>query len=328
MNKAVILGCNSFSGSHLTFYLLKKNFKILGFSRSIKEDIFLPYKKSPYLKNFNFIKFNLKTDFNLIKHKIDKFRPEFIIDFSGQGMVAQSFDDPINWIETNVISKLKIMEYVIKSSYLKKYIKISTPEVYGSINRRVSPAQLYNPSSPYALSHSMIDTLFNFYNKKNQFPVVTGRFANFYGPNQQLYRLIPKSILKFRKNEKFFIDGDGESKRSFLFIDDFCNGVYGLISKGLVGKTYHFSENKTYAIKKIVSMICDCMSIDFSKNVDFGPPRYSVDQNYNMNCNETLNTLNWSPKVSLKDGLEKTIDWYLNNFQYLKNISSNFKYKK
>ena len=328
MKKTIILGCNSFSGASLTNFLLNKNHLILGFSRSKKKSIFLPYLDNKKIYNFKFKNFNLNLKINSLLQEFDSFKPDYIIDFSGQGMVAQSFEDPINWLTTNVLSKLKIMNHLISSKYLKKYIKISTPEVYGSCPYRIKPTNLHNPSSPYALSHSAIDYLLNFYHLKNQFPIVTGRFANFYGPHQQLYRIIPKATLSFLKKEKFTLDGNGLSKRSFIYSSDFCEAILAMIKKGTPGKVYHFSNKKSDTIKKIVQIICNTMNIKFSDFVEFGPGRFGLDKNYLMDCNESYKDLNWLPKVTLNEGLLKTINWYKDNFDHLKNLNDKFQYKK
>ena len=140
MNKILILGSGSFAGSALTDYLLNKKFKIVGVNRSIKKKgYFLPYKNNFNIKNLLIYKININKNLDLKRlfKIIKKNRFDYIIDFLGQGMVSQSWDHPDHWIETNILNKLKIIDYIIKEKIkIKKYIRISTPEVYGDNKKK------------------------------------------------------------------------------------------------------------------------------------------------------------------------------------------------
>ena len=231
MIKILILGSNSFSGSHLSHFLLKKNFKIIGCSLSKK----LPLKynlidklEKKILKNFKFYKLNINKDLTKLKKIINNQKPEFIIDFMGQGMVAESWEHPYSTFKTNVLSKIKLYNFLLKKKFLKKYIKISTPEIFGS-NKKILNQNNHNPSTPYALSHSTIEKYLMLLYKQYKFPVVISRFANFYGPYQKLYRLIPLAIHSAHLKQKFFLHGGGASRRSFIYCDDFCEGIFKMI---------------------------------------------------------------------------------------------------
>ena len=311
--KILILGSNSFSGNHLACFLLKKNFFIIGCSLSkISEPKFNCFHKlqRQMLKNFKFEKIDINKQFFKLKKLILKYKPEIIIDFLGQGMVAESWNYPFLTFNTNVLSKIRLYNFLRKQKYLKKYIKISTPEVFGSAKITNSNFKRYNPSTPYALSHSTIENYLLLLYKHFSFPVVISRFANFYGPYQKLYRVIPLAIHKANKKEKFQLHGGGKSKRSFIYSDDFCNGIYKLIIKARVGKCYQFSSKEYLSIKKIVETIYKKKNLDPKKYIISVKDRPGKDQDYKIFDNDTRKRLNWKNKTSIDNGINQVIKWY------------------
>ena len=221
MSKILILGSNSFSGNQMANFLIKKKLKVIGCSQSteppIKFNIILNNKKN-LQKNFHFYKIDINKNFGKLKSIIKEHKPEIIIDFLGQGMVAESWKYPELTFKTNVIGKIKLYLFLKNCFFLKKYIKISTPEVFGSANIKSSNYNFYNPSTPYALSHSTIEKYLLLLFRQFSFPVIISRFANFYGPHQRLYRVIPLAIHKASKKEKFLLHGGGTSRLSLIHI--------------------------------------------------------------------------------------------------------------
>ncbi len=311
--KILILGSNSFSGNHLTRYLLKKNFFVIGCSLSqISEPKFnciyeLPKSK---FKNFKFIKININKEFSKLKKIIIKYKPKIIIDFLGQGMVAESWDYPYLTFSTNIMSKIKLYTFLMDKKFLKKYIKISTPEVFGSAKITNSNYKIYNPSTPYALSHSTIEKYLSLLHKEFSFPVIISRFANFYGPYQKLYRVIPLAIHKANKKEKFFLHGGGKSKRSFIYCDDFCNGIYKLVIKAKVGESYQFSSKEYLSIRKIVEIIYKKKNLNPKSYIINVKDRRGKDKDYKIFDNDTRKKLNWKNKTTIDRGINNVINWY------------------
>ncbi|MFH1777345.1 MAG: SDR family oxidoreductase [Candidatus Omnitrophota bacterium] len=199
--KIVVIGSNSFSGANFAAYRLSLGMEILGISRSHEpSDIFLPYKWNNINKPglFRFEKFDLNHDTDRIAGSIRNFQPDYIINFAAQSMVAQSWEHPEHWYQTNVVGNVKLHDQIRHFSFLKKYVHVSTPEVYGNCTGKVIESMLFNPSTPYAASRAACDlhlnTFFNYY----KFPVVFTRAANVCGPGQQLYRIIPRFICRLR----------------------------------------------------------------------------------------------------------------------------------
>ena len=173
MKKIFILGSNSFSGSHLVNYLLAKKYNVYGISQSnLYPKRFNVFSESNFVKNFKFYQLNINKDFKKVERLILNIKPEVIIDFLGQGMVAESWLYPELTFKSNLISKIRLYETLKKSKFLKKYIKISTPEVFESTTIKKPNILKYNPSTPYALSHSSVENYLRLLNKQFNFPVI------------------------------------------------------------------------------------------------------------------------------------------------------------
>jgi dTDP-glucose 4,6-dehydratase len=325
MIKVLVLGSNSFAGSCLVDYLLKKNFKVFGVSRSNENKI--KYKENQKIENFKFIKADINKDLKKIEHIIDKNKFKIIIDFAGQGMVAESWDNADQWFNTNVHSKIKLINILSNKNFLKKYIKISTPEVYGSSNNKIKENANYNPSTPYALTHSTIDQYLKLSFKKKKFPFVILRFSNFYGETQPMYRIIPKTIRSIILNKKFPLHGGGNSFRSFIYINDFCDAIHRAIKKSKNGEIYNISSNELIKIRNLIKKICLKMNKKLSEVVYVGKDRLGKDHKYFMNSTKANRSLNWKNKIKLDKGLDKVISWHLLNKKNLHKLKINYTHK-
>ena len=314
MKKIIVLGSNSFAGSCYVDYLLNKNYRIYGFSRSAeRQKIFLKYQYNKNIKNFKFIRFNINNNLNVLKKFLKKNKVDFIIDFLGQGMVAESWNNPHHWYKTNILSKVKLYDLLSKNRKFKKYIRISTPEAIGNVKGFISEDTKSNPSTPYAISHLTQDLTLSAYFKFNKFPFVISRFSNFYGPHQQPHRIIPKTLYCIFNKQKLSLHGGGKSIRSFIYIDDFCEGIYRSMTKGRPGEIYNFTNREYVSVYWLVKKICFLTKVNFEKLVKFSKDRPTKDRSYKMNPQKAEKKLNWKPKHSLEDGLKKTIKWYKDN---------------
>lgn len=328
--KIVVIGSNSFSGSNFINYSLLKNNSIIGISRSNEYNkVFLPYKTNKNLNKFKFYKLDINKNINKILELIDSFKPEIIVNFSAQGEVRNSWNYPEQWYITNCLSVVNLSNELIKRNFIKKYIAISTPEVYGSSEKKISESNLFYPSTPYAASKLAGDlhlvTLF----KKYNFPVVFTRSANVYGPFQQLYRIIPRTIISLKKNIKIQLHGRGKSERSFIHINDVVSGIYKLITYGKNGEAYHLSPTtKNISIYYLVNYICKIMDYDFNSSVQLINENYGQDLSYVLNSKKIRKIANWSDNISLKKGIQDTIEWVNNNWKTINTMSIDYKHKK
>jgi len=313
--KILILGSSSFSGASLVNFLLnKKKYLVSGTYRRRKIKQFLPYT---YNKNVKFFK-EFQVDFLGNPKKIIKIistlKPDYIIDFASICMVNESWKNPEIYFKTNVLQKAEIFKYLSNVNFLKKYIYISTPEVFGSSKKYINENNLiYNPSTPYATSKLSAEILLKNYFSFYKLPIVISRFSNFYGPGQPAYRLIPKIISCIDAKSKFPVEGNGQSKRNFIFSDDFCNGIYKIIVQGKVGKIYHFSGNKFYSVLDVIKIICDLKSVSLKNLIKKIPGRIGQDLLYKLGSFETRKILKWKPVYSLRKGLKEVIMYHNKN---------------
>ena len=315
-NKVAILGSNSFSGSHLVDYFLKNtNKEVIGISRSSEyPPLFLPYlygkDRSP---RFRFFQLNINTQLSEIIHLLDREKPEVIVNFAAQGNVQYSWTNPVHWLMTNTVGIANLAFSLKHKAYLKKYIQISTPEVYGRCVNRKENVRTYNPSTPYSVSKIAGDlfltTLFN----KFGFPVCFVRSTNFYGPHQQLYRIIPRTIIYLKLGRKIPLHGGGVIKRDFINISDVSYGIDKVISEGKIGNVYHLSSGNLIRIKDLVRLICKKLKFSFKKSVEMSDERTNQDPEYSLDS-EAKTELGWTPKVALSDGIDGVISWILNNW--------------
>jgi dTDP-glucose 4,6-dehydratase len=171
------------------------------------------------------------------------------------------------------------------------------------------------------------DNFFNIYAKFKKLNVINLKFANFYGPGQQLYRIIPKTIMYILLKKKLEIHGNGKSIRSFIFTEDFCSSIIKALKFGKRGETYNISSNETISIKNLVKKICKKMKYPFNKLAYFSKDRLAKDQKYLLNSKKSLKYLNWKNLISLNEGLDETIQWYKQKQSKLKFDSFKYHHK-
>ena len=330
----LVIGSNSFSGSNFVNYLLKNNYKVIGVSRS--KDVhanFLPYlwtnQNTNYLSDkFIFEQIDLNKDLDKLMSLIDKFKPQYIVNFASQGMVAESWLNPTHWYKTNILSQVAFHDELRKRDFLRKFVQVSTPEVYGSTDEGwIKENYNFMPSTPYAVSRAACDLHLLSFLKAYNFPVVFTRAANVYGPGQQLYRIIPRTILSCLTGKKLFLHGGGTSTRSFIHIEDVARATLKISLEAKPGNTFHISTNHAISIYDLVKKICDLTGANFNEIVEIEDERLGKDKNYLLNSESIRNCFNWEDKITLLDGLKDTIYWIEKNLNYFSNTSWEYHHK-
>lgn len=329
MNNAVcVIGSNSFSGANFCKLLLEKGYRVIAISRSEEPvDALLPYKWVQG-KNVEFYPLDINKHLDEIDSLLDKTKPAHVYNFAAQSMVGQSWDFPEHWFMTNAVSTVKLHNCLRHKDYLDKYIHISTPEVYGSCSGFVTEDQVYNPSTPYAVSRAAADMSLKTFFDVHGFPVVSTRAANVYGEGQQLYRIIPKTILSILTGQKLPLHGGGHSERAFIHMDDVSDATLKIGLQGRLGDTYHISTEETVSIRALVKLICEQMSRPFEQVCEITDDRPGKDAAYLLDATKLRGELGWQDKVSLETGIARTIEWLSDNLTVLKSQPSHYIHKE
>jgi len=327
MSKYAVIGSNSFSGASFVKHLCKNGHQVLGVSRSVQlHPVFLAYAGQTK-SNFSFHQLDLNHDITEICTHLGDFRPDYIVNFAAQGMVAQSWENPGDWFQTNTVATIKLHDELRKFDWLKRYVHISTPEVYGNCEGLVREDFPFNPSTPYAVSRAAADWSLQSFIKAYNFPVVFTRAANVFGEHQQLYRIIPRTLLYFLSDKQIQLHGGGTSVRSFIHIDDVCIGTQRAAELGNIGEVFHFATEQNISIRSLVELIARRLQISFDDHVEVVGERLGKDAAYLLDCSLAKKRLNWKAELSLEEGLDRTSQWVSDNLDELLNQPHDYVHK-
>ncbi len=323
-----VIGSNSFSGASFVSHLLGKGYRVVGISRSQQPDeALLPYRWTPASDQFSFHQLNLNRDLSRICELLEAVRPAYVVNFAAQSMVAESWANPDHWFMTNLVSTVRLHEALRKMAFLKRYVHISTPEVYGSTSGDVTEDAAFNPSTPYAVSRAAADMSLRTFHAAYDFPVAYTRAANVYGPGQQLYRIIPRTILCIRSGTKLMLHGGGTSQRSFIHVDDVSDATLRIALQGRDGESYHIATPRQITIRDLVELICDHMGTKLDAVAEVVGERVGKDAAYQLNSDKVRRELGWTDQVSLEQGIEQTIAWVDANLETLKTLPQSYVHK-
>ena len=332
--KLFITGGCGFIGSN---FILNQGIK--------KADSILNYDKLSYSGNINnlssinnndiysFIKGDI-CDINKLNKTIIDFEPDIIIHFAAESHVDRSIDSPFDFIDTNIIGTANLLHaassYNKKIGKLKKFIHISTDEVYGSLEETGSfnEKSPIRPNSPYAASKASSDLLVRSWGKTYNFPFIITHCSNNYGPFQFPEKLIPLMIANCIDNKPLPIYGNGKNIRDWLHVNDHCRAIFQIVLKGKVGEVYDIGGGAEKSNIEIVSKICMVLDklrprsegYSYKDLITFVKDRPGHDFRYAISSSKIQNELNWKPIESFDTGIYKTIEWYLENESWWRNI--------
>jgi dTDP-glucose 4,6-dehydratase len=316
MHRIAVIGSNSFSGSDLIDLLLESpDRRVLGISRSPEKGrLFLPYKRWNDGR-FEFRQFDLNHHTTDILSALDRFQPQAVVNFAAQSEVAPSWQHPDHWFETNVVALARLLNQLKDRSYLKRYVHISSPEVYGTCVGRVTEETRVNPSTPYAASKAAADMFLATLGKNCNFPLVTIRATNVYGAHQQLWKIIPRSAIYLLRGEKISLHGGGMAVKSYIHIRDVSRGELLAMERGQPGAMYHLSPDQGYAVRDVVQKICRLLGRDFAASTITVGERLGQDAAYVIDSTRARQELGWQPTIDLNDGLREVVTWVKHNFR-------------
>ncbi|MFZ5453715.1 MAG: GDP-mannose 4,6-dehydratase [Thermodesulfobacteriota bacterium] len=318
--KILVIGSNSFSGSDFIDLLLEDSRnEVVGLSRSPeKSALFLPYKQRQGA-NFRFFQTDLNKDMFRIIELLDDFQPGFVVNFAAQSEVAPSWRHPEQWFQTNAVALAKLVNALKDRPYLQRYVHISSPEVYGACAGVVTEAAPLNPSTPYAASKAAADLLLFTLVKNYSFPLIMIRSTNVYGAHQQLFKIVPRSVIYLKMGKTIELHGGGRAVKSYIHIRDVSRGELAAMEQGQLGTIYHLSPDRGYQVREVVGEICRLMGRDLSRATVAVEERLGQDAAYVIDSTRARRELGWSPQVPLTDGLAGVVDWVEKYWDQIRN---------
>jgi dTDP-glucose 4,6-dehydratase len=245
-------------------------------------------------------------------------RPDAVIHWAAESHVDRSIADAAPFLDTNIIGT-QVMLDVSKKFEIKKFINISTDEVYGDLKEEGQFCETtpLNPSSPYSVSKASADMLGRAYYRTYGLPVITVRPSNNYGPWQYPEKLIPVVILKALNDEKVPVYAKGENVREWLFVSDCADGIFEILGEGVINEIYNVGSGEE---KKNIDVVKTILRILGKPEdlIEFVKDRPGHDFRYSLNSNKIAKELGWKAKTLFSEGIEKTVKWYVDNMEWVR----------
>ena len=291
--------------------------------------------------NYTFLKVDL-AEKEILYDVIESSKPDIIMHLAAESHVDRSIDQPHHFLESNIIGTFNLLE-VAKEYWLKlkpnrknifRFHHISTDEVYGSLGEKGSFSELtsYDPRSPYSASKASSDHLVRAWFHTYNFPILITNCSNNFGPWQFPEKLIPLVISKALDGKKIPIYGDGLNVRDWLFVEDHVEALLLVIKKGEIGQCYCIGGYGERTNKYIVEFICSILdkrkpaSSPHSKLIEYVKDRPGHDNRYSIDSSKIRNKLGWKSNFKLEESIEKTVNWYIDNYDWVKKIKAKSKY--
>lgn len=267
-------------------------------------------------KRYKFVKGDI-TDYKLMEKLINE--SDAIINFAAESHVDRSISNAKPFIDSNIIGVFTILE--ILKNQKKRLVHISTDEVFGSLETESADENFrFNPSSPYSSTKASAELLINSYVATYDIDAVVTRCTNNYGPRQFLEKLIPKAVILAAHDIPIPVYNGGKGIRDWIFVDDHCNAVMKVLHQGKKGESYNISASNEIDVLTVIKKILAVMNKDTS-NYELSEDRPGHDYRYSLNSSKIRKELNWKPLVSFEEGLKTTVEWYIKNKDWWKDLA-------
>lgn len=317
--KLLVTGGAGFIGSCFVRHILNKypeykiiNLDALTYAGNIEN--LSEVKNNP---NYSFVHGDI-CDKNLVRDLVSNM--DVVINFAAESHVDRSITKPEIFIDTNVKGTLNLLQ-ASKEIGIHRYLQVSTDEVYGSLGKTgyFTETTPLAPNSPYSASKTSADMLVRAYFETYGTPVLTTRCSNNYGPYQYPEKLIPFFISQLLKGEKVPVYGDGMNIRDWLYVYDHCAAIDTVLHKGKVGEVYNIGGHNEKTNMEITRIILNAMGKD-ENSIKYVEDRLGHDRRYAIDNTKIQTELGWMPSLTFEEGIKLTIDWYLNNQEWIKSI--------
>ncbi|QHT68324.1 dTDP-glucose 4,6-dehydratase [Rhodocytophaga rosea] len=337
MKKILITGGAGFIGSHVVRVFVNRysDYSIYNLDKLTYAGNLANLSDVEEMPNYTFIKGDI-VDAEFI-HKLFQIHAfDAVIHLAAESHVDRSISDPMAFIYTNVVGTANLLNAARmlwkNSSGDHLFYHVSTDEVYGSLHNpedffiETTP---YDPQSPYSASKAGSDHLVRAYHNTYKLPVVITNCSNNYGPNQFPEKLLPLCINNIKNNKSLPVYGKGENVRDWLYVVDHARAIDTVFHGGKVGETYNIGGFNEWRNIDIVHLLCRIMDKKLNRPegtsarlITFVTDRAGHDLRYAIDASKIMNELGWKPSLQFEEGLEKTVDWYLTNNEWLENVTS------
>lgn len=305
----VVIGSNCFTGSHIVDALLERGDDVVGVSRSPeKAPLYLPYRNRD-LRRFRFRRLDLVRETEALVAFLDELRPGVVVNVAALSEVNLSNFQPVEYFQTNTLGVVRLCRELRERKYLKRYVHISSAEVYGTCAAPVTEEAPFRPSTPYAVSKAAADQYLLTLARNFGFPVSFVRSTNVYGPHQQLFKIIPRAAIYIRMGKKIQLQGGGTSIKHFVHVRDVVRGLLRILEAGRPGEAYHFSTGNTLNVADVVRLVCRLMGVPFETAAEVVPDRVGQDARYWLDCSKSQRELGWQPREDFEAGVREVVDW-------------------
>ena len=303
--KIALIGGGGCFALNFARYCDREGIEVLGIGRTGPKHA--PFWLAP--PGFLFWQLHLVTQLPAILSVLDTVRPAVIVQFAAQGEGAASFgENAPDFFQTNTVALSQLVVALRKRDYLRRFVQIGSSEVYGSPEKPSHESDCLKPTSPYSVSKAAFDQYLESVHRTSLFPMNIIRPSNCYTEGQQLYRVIPKTILCALKGEKLKLHGGGRAVKSYLHADDLSRAILDVIELGTVGSIYNVGPDEPISIRDLVSNIADACGVSFDSLVEEAPDRTGQDARYHLDSG-AIKALGWKQRIGLDEGLPRMVDW-------------------
>ena len=332
----LITGGAGFIGSHVVRLFVNKypeynifNLDVLTYAGNLEN-----LKDVDTKENYKFLKGDI-TNTEFISSVFEKYNFDAVIHLAAESHVDRSITNPMEFINTNIVGTVVLLnaaKEAWKDNFNDKlFYHVSTDEVYGSLGETgfFLEDTSYDPKSPYSASKASSDHLVRAYNNTYKMPVVISNCSNNYGSHQFPEKLIPLSINNIKNSKPIPIYGKGDNIRDWLFVNDHARAIDVIFHKGKQGDTYNIGGINEWTNLDLIHKLCDVMDTKLDREpgtsrklITFVTDRAGHDKRYAIDATKLRKELGWEPSLQFEEGIEKTVDWYLENETWVENIVS------